>query len=143
MVTDGNYTCGEYSITYRTMESLCCIPETNVTFCVNHSSIIKRNNKKKKMMGHFKKLWVLESNLPGMESWIGLFSGLNQVLYSSKFQFPSMERRDNYSIYCIGLLELNDLLHGESSPYIASAQQMTAIIVQSLEEKIFFLNRIS
>ena len=54
-----------------------------------------------------------------------------------------MERRDNYSIYCIGLLELNDLLHGESSPYIASAQQMTAIIVQSLEQKIFFLNRIS
>ena len=31
MVTDGSYTCGERSVTYRDIESLCCTPETNVS----------------------------------------------------------------------------------------------------------------
>lgn len=36
MVTDDRY--GEHSVTYRLVELLCCIPETNVT-CVNYTSI--------------------------------------------------------------------------------------------------------
>ena len=33
VVTDGNYTCGEHSLTYGFVKSLCCTPETNATFC--------------------------------------------------------------------------------------------------------------
>ena len=42
MVTVGNYTCGEHSITYRDVESLYCTPETNITLCVNCASIKKK-----------------------------------------------------------------------------------------------------
>ena len=43
MVTDGSYICGEHNITPRDdVESLCCTPETNVTLCVNHHSILKK-----------------------------------------------------------------------------------------------------
>lgn len=41
MVTGGNYTCGEYSITYREAELLCCIPKTNETLCANYTHIKK------------------------------------------------------------------------------------------------------
>ena len=36
MVTDGSYTCGEHSIRYREVESLCCTSENNVTLCVSY-----------------------------------------------------------------------------------------------------------
>ena len=36
MVTDDSYTCGDHSITYGVVESLCLTPETNVTLCVNY-----------------------------------------------------------------------------------------------------------
>lgn len=40
MVTDGSYTYrGEHSVTYRVVESLWCVPETDATLCVNHTSI--------------------------------------------------------------------------------------------------------
>lgn len=39
MLTDGSYTCGEHSIIYRVVESLCCTPETNETLCVNYTQI--------------------------------------------------------------------------------------------------------
>lgn len=34
-MTDGRYTSGEHTITYKLMESLCYTPETKVTSCVN------------------------------------------------------------------------------------------------------------
>lgn len=39
MVTQGSYACGEQSIMYREVESLCYTPETNVTLCVNYTQI--------------------------------------------------------------------------------------------------------
>lgn len=36
MVTDGNYTCGEHSPTYRVADSLCS-SETNITWCVEYT----------------------------------------------------------------------------------------------------------
>jgi len=47
MVAGASYTCGEHSITYRLVESLCCTPETNTIFCVNYTSIKKKSLKKK------------------------------------------------------------------------------------------------
>lgn len=42
MATDGNYMYyGEDSIMYRTVESLCCTLETNITLYVNYTSITK------------------------------------------------------------------------------------------------------
>ena len=41
MVTGGSYTCGEHSITYREIESLCCTSEMNVTLCVNYTQKFK------------------------------------------------------------------------------------------------------
>lgn len=35
MVTDDGYACGEHSIAYSVVESLCCTPKTNVPLCVN------------------------------------------------------------------------------------------------------------
>lgn len=31
--------CGKHSITYKVVQSLCCIPESNITLCVNYTSI--------------------------------------------------------------------------------------------------------
>lgn len=47
MVTDGGYTCGECSIMYRVVESLCCTLETNITLCFKYIQIIikKKQNK--------------------------------------------------------------------------------------------------
>lgn len=39
MVTHGSHTCGEQSITYRVVESLYCIAETNVSLCVKYTSV--------------------------------------------------------------------------------------------------------
>ena len=36
-MTDGGYTCGEHSMMYRVVESLCCMPETPL--CINDTSI--------------------------------------------------------------------------------------------------------
>lgn len=33
MVTDGDYTCDEYSVMYRKAEPLSCTPENKVTIC--------------------------------------------------------------------------------------------------------------
>ena len=33
---DSSYTCGEHGIIHKVVEALCCIPETNVTSCVNY-----------------------------------------------------------------------------------------------------------
>ena len=44
LVTDGSYPCGEHSIMGRVFESLCCTHETNVTLCVNYTSIKKRSS---------------------------------------------------------------------------------------------------
>lgn len=41
MVTDSSYTC-EHSITYRVAESLCCTSETNLTLCINYTSVKKK-----------------------------------------------------------------------------------------------------
>lgn len=40
-MTGGDYTYGEHSTMYRIVESRCCIPETNITFYVNYTSIKK------------------------------------------------------------------------------------------------------
>lgn len=40
-MTDGSYGCGEHSVTYREIDSLCFTSETNVTLCVNHTYIKK------------------------------------------------------------------------------------------------------
>lgn len=38
--TDGSYTCGdEHGVRYRVVESLCCTPATNVTWCIDYTSI--------------------------------------------------------------------------------------------------------
>lgn len=50
-MTDGTYTGGERSVMYRVIESLCGTAETNVTLCVNSTSIQLKNDykiKKKK-----------------------------------------------------------------------------------------------
>jgi len=39
-----SYTCGEHSIIYRVVGSLCCTPETNVTLCQRYFKIIINNN---------------------------------------------------------------------------------------------------
>ena len=44
MVMHGNY-CGDHFATYTNIKSLCCKPETNITFCVNYISIKKNKNK--------------------------------------------------------------------------------------------------
>ena len=41
--TDDSYTDDEHGITCRLVESLCCTPETNVTLCLNYTSIKKSN----------------------------------------------------------------------------------------------------
>jgi len=41
MGTDGNHTCGEHSIMYRVVESICCTPETKVRLCVNYPEFFK------------------------------------------------------------------------------------------------------
>ena len=41
-MTDGRYTCGVHSITYREVESLCCTPENNVTLCQPYSKQINK-----------------------------------------------------------------------------------------------------
>ena len=40
-MTDGNYTCGEHNIIYKTVESLYCTPKTNLTLCPNYTSVKK------------------------------------------------------------------------------------------------------
>jgi len=53
-VRDGSYTC-EDSIDYRFVGSLCCTPETNVTLCVNYTSILKTHSRvefRKKYCNH-------------------------------------------------------------------------------------------
>ena len=55
MVTDGSCTCGEHSITYRVVESLCCTPEANLTLCVNYTSIKKKLPKLFHINGDFLK----------------------------------------------------------------------------------------
>ena len=51
MVTDESYTGGEHHITYRVVESLGCIPETNVLLCANYASIKnKLKNKEVKLI---------------------------------------------------------------------------------------------
>ena len=42
LVTDGSYACGEHSITFRDVESLCCIPETKVMLRVNYTQFFKK-----------------------------------------------------------------------------------------------------
>lgn len=39
MVTEGTYTRGEYSITCREADLLCCTLETDVAVCVNYTQI--------------------------------------------------------------------------------------------------------
>ena len=42
MVTDGNWTCGDYFIMYNNIESLCHIPKTNIILYVKYNSIKKK-----------------------------------------------------------------------------------------------------
>ena len=54
-MTDRSYTGGELSMSHGEVESLCCIPETNVTLYVNDTQIKKWGKMKKKkqfIMGH-------------------------------------------------------------------------------------------
>lgn len=51
MVTDDNYSYDEHSVMYRIV-SLCCSPETTITFYVNYTSIKKRKKEKKEEVGH-------------------------------------------------------------------------------------------
>ena len=39
MVADGGYTCGEYSILHRMIQSLCYTPRTNLILCINYISV--------------------------------------------------------------------------------------------------------
>jgi len=47
MVTEVSYTCGEHRMTYREVESLCCIPESKVTSYVNYTQKKKKEWKEK------------------------------------------------------------------------------------------------
>ena len=48
MVTDGASTYhDEHCVTYRTVESLCCKSETNITLYINYTSLKKRSQKEK------------------------------------------------------------------------------------------------
>ena len=49
MVTDGGYACDENLMTYRPVESLCCILESNVMSCVNYTPINENNNNNNKI----------------------------------------------------------------------------------------------
>ena len=44
MVTGGSYSCGEHSITYRLVRSLCCTPETNIALYVTCTSVRKKKH---------------------------------------------------------------------------------------------------
>lgn len=44
LVTDCTYACGSYSMKYRKVELLSCIPETNVTLCVNSTEKKKKES---------------------------------------------------------------------------------------------------
>lgn len=39
MVKDGSYTCGDHNTTQRRVESLCCMPDTDVTLYSNYTRI--------------------------------------------------------------------------------------------------------
>ena len=46
MVTDSDYTYhGEHWVIHRIAESICYVPETNITFDVNYTSKIKKIKK--------------------------------------------------------------------------------------------------
>ena len=38
-MTNGSYAYDENIIVYRVFESLCCTPETKVTFCINYTQM--------------------------------------------------------------------------------------------------------
>lgn len=40
----GDYPCCKHSIIYRVLQSLRCTPKTNVTLCINFSSVKKKDN---------------------------------------------------------------------------------------------------
>lgn len=42
-MTDDSYTCSELSITHRELASLCCMPKTNITLCVNSTQKNKKH----------------------------------------------------------------------------------------------------
>lgn len=53
-MTNGYYTYyGEKSVMYRTIESLGCTPEVNITLHVIYTSIIKKNFLSKSFLGVF------------------------------------------------------------------------------------------
>lgn len=54
-MTDGKYTCGEHSVTYRDGESLCSTLETSNIMC--QLSFNKKLNKKKEFQNEKKKNW--------------------------------------------------------------------------------------
>ena len=47
-MTDGSYTCGEHSVMYRDVESLCCTPEINET-CVNYTKKNLKTSHKRRL----------------------------------------------------------------------------------------------
>lgn len=42
-----SYTCGEHGMRHGHVESLCCPPETDVTLCINYTSMRKKAREKK------------------------------------------------------------------------------------------------
>ena len=61
MVTDGSYTCGEHSVTYREVESLCFIPKINVTLYVKYTQFFFQKGHSWVVLG----LDVLKKHSPG------------------------------------------------------------------------------
>ena len=59
-MTDGDSTYhGERWIMYRTVESICYTPETNITFNVNYTSILKKWNKKNQWRGSWRRFIII------------------------------------------------------------------------------------
>lgn len=39
-----SHACGKHGITYRSVESICCTPKTDVKSCANYTSFKKKKN---------------------------------------------------------------------------------------------------
>ena len=85
MVTDSSYTCDEHSITQRLVE-LCSTPKTNVTLCVNYTSIkninLKREKIKNRVIDTENRLVVAKRRAWGMGG-IGIMGEGDQKLQTS------------------------------------------------------------
>lgn len=96
--TEGSRAWGEHSIPYRFVESLCCVPETNVTLCVNYTSI--KNTQKhtpvfRQVLGGLS--FLFQSRWPPNTALIFLWQV--PLLPSEKFSFYSFSSATTHEFW--------------------------------------------